>query len=158
MLDAIRRFFDQRIAMPAGESGAAAGSDEHRLQLATAALLLEVARADRVSEDLEMDAVELAIGRVFELSREEANELIDLAEVEVDESTSHFGFTSLVKDQFSPAQKVQLVEMLWRVAVADGNVDKYEENLVRRIADLIYVPHRDFIAAKLRVLDRSAAP
>lgn len=149
MLDAVRRFFEQRIAAP--DPGR---SQEHRIQLATAALLLEVARADRVTEDLELDAVELAIGRVFKLSREEANELIDLAEQEVEDSTSHFGFTSLVKDHFSPEEKVLLVEMLWRVAAADGRVDKYEESLVRRVADLIYVPHRDFIAAKLRVIDQ----
>ena len=149
MLYAVRRFFEQRIASP----DSAAANRPHNIQLATAALLLEVARADHVTENLELDAVEWAIGRVFDLSPAEANELIDLAEREVHESTSHFGFTSLVKDNFTPEQKVDLVEMLWRVAIADGRVDKYEESLLRRIADLIYVPHSDFIRAKLRVIE-----
>lgn len=154
MLDAVRRFFESKIA----PSEPSRPIDDHRIQLATAALMLEVARADRVTEQLELDAVELAIARVFELSAEETNQLIDLAEREVEESTSHFGFTSLVKEHFTPEQKVLLVEMLWRVAAADNHIDKYEEHLVRRIADLIYVPHRDFIAAKLRVVDQRRPP
>lgn len=153
MLQSIKRFFDDRIAGLMQGEGMSAEEQEHRLQLATAALMLEVARADRVWDDLELDEIQLAVGRCFDLSREDANALIDLADDEVRNSTSHYGFTSLINAEFQPEQKVKLVEMLWRVAFADGQLDKYEENLVRRVSDLIHVPHKDFIAAKLRVTD-----
>ncbi|SRR5690606_6078327 len=147
MLDAIRRFFESRLT-------AAAPDPEHRLQLATAALLLEVARADFDTHHVELAAVERAIGRTFRLSEAEVQELLRLAEDEVREATSDYAFTSLVNSGFDAADKIRLVELLWEVAYADGELDKHEEHLIRRIADLIYVPHREFIAAKLRVAER----
>lgn len=150
MLGSIRSFFEQRLAA----AGAAPQDAEHRLQLATAALLLEVARVDLDAHGVELAAVERAIGRTFQLSDGEVGELLRLAEEEVRESTSDYQFTALVNDGFDRADKARLVEMLWEVAYADGRLDKYEEHLIRRVADLIHVPHREFIAAKLRVAER----
>lgn len=150
MLEAIKRFFTDQLA----GGSAAEQSPEHRLQLATAALLLEVAGADQAVHHLELSTVERAIQRSFQLSESEIKELMRLAQEQVQESTSDFPFTRLINEHYGEADKLRLVEMLWEVAYADGELDKYEEHLVRRIADLIYIPHQAFIAAKLRAAER----
>ncbi|HDH50110.1 MAG TPA: TerB family tellurite resistance protein, partial [Nitrospirae bacterium] len=76
--------------------------------------------------------------------------LLTLAEQEVKRATDYYEFTSLINRGFTYEQKVKVVEHLWEVAFADDTLDKYEEHMVRRIADLIYVSHKDFIEAKLR--------
>ncbi|HEX5514998.1 MAG TPA: TerB family tellurite resistance protein [Gammaproteobacteria bacterium] len=150
MLAAIRRFFEDRLSA----TSLSQQSSEQRLQLATAALLLEVARADQAIHKLELTTVEQAIARTFQLSADAMADLVRLAEEEVRQSTSDYAFTSLVNKGFELADKVRLIELLWEVAYADGELDKYEEHLIRRIAELIYVPHQEFIAAKLRVAEK----
>lgn len=146
MLKTIKRFFSEHIATPALDPK----GSEHRLQLATAALLLEVARVDFKEQDEEFEAVRQAIGRAFALPSEETRALVRLAQEEAARSTSYYEFTSLIKDHFNPEQKAQVIELMWRVAYADGHMDMYEEHLIRKIAELLYVPHVDFIAAKHR--------
>ncbi len=148
MLGAIREFFLSRI-----EPDVQAGPDEHGLRLATAALLFEMLRADDDEHPDERSAIERVLRDQFELSEEETLELSRLADQEAAEAASLYQFTGLINDHFTPEQKVSVVEMLWQVAYADGSLDPYEEALVRKIADLIYVPHRDFIRAKHRVQD-----
>ncbi len=148
MLGAIREFFLSRI-----EPDIQAGPDEHGLRLATAALLFEMLRADDDEHPDERSAIERVLRDQFELSKEETLELSRLADQEAAEAASLYQFTGLINDHFTPEQKVSVVEMLWQVAYADGSLDPYEEALVRKIADLIYVPHRDFIRAKHRVQD-----
>ena len=87
----------------------------------------------------------------FGLSGDETRELTELADQEATEAASLYQFTGLINEHFTPEQKVSVVEMLWQVAYADGSLDPYEEALVRKIADLIYVPHREFIQAKHRI-------
>lgn len=146
MLGAIREFFLSRI-----EPDIQAGPDEHGLRLATAALLFEMLRADDDEHPDERSAIERVLQEQFELSVDETLELSRLADQEAAEAASLYQFTGLINDHFTPEQKVSVVEMLWQVAYADGSLDPYEEALVRKIADLIYVPHRDFIRAKHRV-------
>lgn len=152
MLDAIRDFFERNIK---GED--ATGADaERRLQAATAALLVEMVRMDAEVKEDERTAVRRAIERKFGLRGEEATELLRLAEAEAGEATDYYQFTSLINQSFSPEQKERLIEQLWRVAYADGELHQYEEHLVRKIADLLYVPHNGFIAAKLRARNTGA--
>ena len=146
VLRVIQDFFRDRI--DTGDGGA---HDQHSLQLATAALLHEMLRADYDEHPEELVALERALKKTFSLSKEETRELTKLAEREAIESVSLHQFTALINQHFSPDEKVRVVEMLWQVAFADGRIDRYEEALVRKIADLIYVPHRDFIRAKHRV-------
>jgi uncharacterized tellurite resistance protein B-like protein len=87
----------------------------------------------------------------FALSKEETRELARLAQRDSEDSVSLHQFTRLINQRFSPEEKVRVVEMLWQVAFADGRIDRYEESLLRKIAELIYVPHRDFIQARHRV-------
>jgi uncharacterized tellurite resistance protein B-like protein len=147
VLRAIQEFFRTRI-----EPDLQAGPDLHGLHLATAALLFEMLRADDEEHPDERRALEQALASSFDLSETETRELSELADREAADSISLHQFTGLINQHFTPGQKVQVVEMLWQVAFADGHLDPYEEALVRKIADLIYVPHRDFIQSKLRVV------
>ncbi|WP_455235446.1 tellurite resistance TerB family protein [Thiogranum longum] len=151
MLRAIQDFFKAKI-----EPDTATGPDQHGIQLATAALLFEMASADFHAHPEERVALEQALQKTFTLSESETRELVQLAEREAQESVSLYQFTGLINQHFSPDEKIQVVEMLWQVAYADGRLDRYEEALVRKIADLIHVPHREFIQAKHRVGHQAA--
>lgn len=147
MLQAIRKFFDANIgSMPTG----AASRSGHSIELATAALLLEVSRIDSESTPRERAAVEQAIRQKFGLSDIEAAELIRLADAELDQATDYFQFTSLVNRSFSAEQKQRVIELMWSVAYADAELSAHENHLMRKIADLLHVPHGDYIAAKMR--------
>lgn len=148
MLRAIQDYFRTRI-----EPDSQAGPDRRGLQLATAALLFEMLRADNEEHPDERRALERALATCFDLSEAQTRELARLADREASDSVSLYQFTGLINAHFTPEQKVQVVEMLWQVAYADGQLDPYEEALVRKIADLIHVPHRDFIRAKHRVTE-----
>lgn len=147
MLDKIRRYFDQHL-LP--DPSAAEGDSKHRLYLAIAALLLEMTEVDGNVRPEERKAVEEAVRGHLELTEDEVVELLELAEAERADSTDYFQFTSLINGAYTPEQKIELVELLWRIAYANEGLHRYEEHLVRRVADLIYVSHRDFIAAKHR--------
>ncbi|HBC55701.1 MAG TPA: hypothetical protein DCZ03_00920 [Gammaproteobacteria bacterium] len=151
MLKSIKQFFDEKLSVGKGQDTA---DDEHRMQLATAALLFEICKADYDTTQIEIDTVKQAIQQTFSLPEEAAVELVNLAEQELQDSTSYHQFTSLINQNFSPEQKVEVVENLWMVAFADGQLDKYEEHLIRRLADLLHVPHAQFIAAKHRVQEQ----
>jgi uncharacterized tellurite resistance protein B-like protein len=153
VLQSIRRFFQDRVA--AGVNEPAAEAREHALRLAAAALLFEVARADARINDEERIALRAAVGDVFGLSANEAEELLALAEEESRTAASLYEFTRLVDTGFSPEQKVRLVELLWSIGFADGQKDAHEEHLVRRIADLLHVSHSDFIAGKIKARGRT---
>ena len=148
MLRAIQDFFRLKI-----EPDMEAGPDQHGLQLATAALLFEMLRADDDEHPDERHALEQALQKCFALSESETRQLSQLADREAAESVSLHQFTGLINRHFSPDEKIRVVEMLWQVAYADGSLDRYEEALVRKIAELIYVPHREFMQAKHRVLE-----
>lgn len=150
MITAIKRFFNEHISVVESSSV----QPENALHVATAALLIEMARADFDVKDEELLMVADSIKETFGLAHDEAVELVALAEQEANESTCHYEFTSLINKGFQPQDKVKIIELMWQVAYADNKLQKYEEALVRKIADLIYVPHKDFIAAKHRVLNR----
>lgn len=146
VLTAIETFFRTRM-----EPSSEGTHDDHSLHLATAALLFEVLRADYQEHPGERDVLEKQLQSHFDLDAEETRQLADMASQEAAESVSLHEFTHLINREFSAEERVRIMEMLWQVAFADGHLDPYEEALVRKIADLIYVPHRDFIRAKHRV-------
>jgi uncharacterized tellurite resistance protein B-like protein len=144
----IRRFFEKYIKPTPDSPDEVSG---HSLQLATTALLIEMMRADaEVSED-ERRAVMKTVGTKFNLTEEDSDALLQFAEEEIRKSTGYYEFTSLINRGFTYGQKVKVIEHLWEIAFADASLDKHEEHMVRKIADLIYVEHKDFIDAKLRV-------
>lgn len=147
MLRKIQNFFDERL-LPGSVSG---DSDtEHVLRLAIGALLLEMTHMDGEVWPEQRKAVETAVLDHFDLEEEEAEELLALAEAERAESTDYFQFTSLINDAYTQDEKIRLVELLWHIAYANESLHKYEEHMVRKIADLLHVSHKAFIAAKFR--------
>jgi len=149
MLKALRNFFDRHIADRPDEPAADAS---HRAKVAAAALLVEVVRSDDAFPEAERRMVLESVQRKFGLAAGEADELLGLAEAEARDAHDLFQFTSRINEAFEPERKARLVEELWRVALADEVLHRYEEHLIRRVAELLYVPHSRFIAAKLRVL------
>lgn len=147
MLKAIRDFVEGRIVEPAQK-----GAPEHALRLATAALLVEMSRQDDTVDEQEREVIATALRERFGLSSAEVDELYALAEQEVSEAIDYYQFTSLIKEHFDLEQKERVVELLWQVAIADGQIDRYEEHMVRRIAELLYLPHSAFIRAKHKAL------
>jgi uncharacterized tellurite resistance protein B-like protein len=154
MLSQIMTFFEQNLLPGSTDTEEEA---EHRLRLAVAALLLEMTRMDDQVRPEECEIVESAIRGHFDLTANETQELIDLAAAERCEATDYFQFTSLINKHYTPQQRVQLIEHLWTVAYADETLHHYEEHLVRKIAQLLHVPHSAFIAAKHRSRRGSSA-
>ena len=155
MLDAIKRFFEQNLSPRLRES---AQDEDRRLRLATAALLIQVMTVDDRIEEDEQRAVARSLRSKFRLTDQETAALVAVAREAASQATSDYEFTSLLKQGFNMEQRVKVVEHLWHVAFADGNLDKHEEHLVRRIADLLYVPHSEFIRTKLKVKRETAMP
>jgi uncharacterized tellurite resistance protein B-like protein len=122
---------------------------QHRLRLVVAALLIETARADFTQDAAEQAAMEQLLSSSLKLDKHEVHELVVAAENKVDEATSLYEFTREINDHYSPDQKIQLIKAMWTVAYADGKLGKYEEHLIRQVADLTYVPHQDYIRSKL---------
>ena len=122
---------------------------EHRaLELACAALMFEVARADFSVETIEQDAVTSLLTEQFNLSADEVFTITEAAVEQADAATCLFEFTRTLNELASAEQKRDLLAMMWRVAMADDALSRYEEHVIRKVADLLYVPHGDFIAAK----------
>jgi uncharacterized tellurite resistance protein B-like protein len=150
MLKAIRTFFEQNIQEETERDS------EHALQLATAALLIETIRADfNISASQCQSAVE-NLRHFFNLEEHETRRLVELAEQEADDKASLFQFTSLIGKHFDSDQKSRVIEMMWRVGLADGDKSMYEEHLIRKIAKLLYVPHSEFVRTRVKIEDELA--
>lgn len=141
MLKALKRLFEDL-------DGDAEHSPEHNRRLACAALLMEVARADFTQDAAEEQAMAQLLATTLDLSEEDVRVLMEAADEAVDGATSLYEFTRLVNDHYSYDDKRALVQSMWQVAYADASLDKYEEHLIRRVAELIYLNHGDFIRTK----------
>jgi len=151
MLDYLRRLVSGLEEPAANET-----DDEHTLRVVTAALLLETARADFADDPRERSAVESLVAERFGLAADATARLLEAAGTRVTESVSLFEFTHLLNSELDQSEKLTVVEMMWRVAHADGRIDKHEEHLVRRVADLLHVRHKDFVRLRLAVTETSA--
>ncbi|HSK39343.1 MAG TPA: TerB family tellurite resistance protein [Arenibaculum sp.] len=125
-----------------------------QVQLAAAALLVEAARMDNAIGPRERSHIEDIVRRRFALDDEEAGTLFDLAETETQGPAQWHRFTSTLKDRFDDRERIEMIEMLWEVAYADGYLHDLEASLLRRVGGLLYVSDRDRGAARKRVLDR----
>ena len=111
---------------------------------------------DGDAQATEREAVLRAVRGKFHLAEQDAQALIDLAEQEAREASDYYQFTSIINRRFSQPQKIRVIELLWEVAYADEVSNPYEEHLIRKLADLLYVDHGDYITAKLKARNRGA--
>ncbi|WP_043526393.1 TerB family tellurite resistance protein [Litchfieldella xinjiangensis] len=146
MLDAVQQFFQRALANPAN-----AEDRNLTLELATAALLCEIVRADYHTSDAELGTLRALLMRRFGLSDEAVGELMALAEQEAEDAVDHYQFVSLVKEHYGYEERVELVRMMWQLAFSDNELDTFEEHRIRRLAGLLHVSHGDFIKTKLDV-------
>jgi len=126
---------------------------DHQLQLSCAVLMVEMIYADEQVTEHEQDKIRQLLRQKFSLTDEEMESLLELADEKKHNATDYYAFTSLLNNHYSQQQKIALVTDLWSLAYADDELDKYEEHLVRRLADLLHVPHHEFIQAKHRIQD-----
>ncbi len=142
MIEFLKSLFETDTSEQAPEN------HERQCRLASAALLVEVASIDNQFAESERNALLKILTKEFKLVGEELKEIEQLAIEKQSEASSLHEFTSLINDHFSVEQKIQLIVNMWRIAYADGELDKYEEYIIRRVSELIYVAHGDFIRAK----------
>lgn len=147
MLKTLKDLFDSLLPpLP----GAPAPAAEHTLQLATAVMLVEVMRADARFGAEEQAAVLAALREQFALGDDEAQRLAELAEAQARQATDLFAFTSRINERFDMDQKVRMIELMWRVAYADGHLDEHERHVMWRVADLLHVPQGAYQHARQR--------
>ena len=142
MISKIKGFFAKNVL----ESDDASVKSE---QLAAAALLVEVMVIDGNLDEQELTSISQTLCQILELSSDQVDELILLSRDEVSEATSLYQFTREINTHFSADQKMKLLTAMWRVAYADGHLDKHEEGIIRRVADLLHILHSDYIRCKL---------
>jgi uncharacterized tellurite resistance protein B-like protein len=150
MLDAVRKFFQDEVAPTAGE-----GVDEHRLQVATCALMLEIAWADETFSDEERDSVATLVRDRFDMDASAAETLLDLARSERDQSTDLYQFTRLIKDELPRRERLRVLEALWIVVYSDGVLEAHEDAMVHKLARLLGLKHEEAIALKLRARNKA---
>lgn len=145
VLQNIHRFLASSIGSTPGDN---TEKQKHQRELAAAALFIEVLKSDFEQKDEEWSAVHRALAEIFALSDSEIATLEKLADEEVSKAISLHSFTRTINESFSNQEKIRIVEMLWRIALADGVIDKHEQHIMRKIGSLLYIPHKDYIRAK----------
>ena len=147
MLKNIRKFFEEKLLLEdTTEEGLTRG-----IEYATAALMIELAKADFEEDDIERQLILAMLRDTFDIEGEYLEELMTTAEEASADASDLFQFTSLINQHYNNEQKILLLENLWRVAYADGRLDKYEEHFIRKIAGLVNLPPSEFTKTKLRV-------
>jgi uncharacterized tellurite resistance protein B-like protein len=125
------------------------------VRIASAVLLVEVARADAEHSDIERETLLKLLGGHFGLSAADAQALLQSAENSADRSISLHHFVDSLNEHLDHAQRQAVMRMLWRIAYADETLHRHEEHLLRRIADLLHLGHSDFVRTKLQVLGQA---
>jgi uncharacterized tellurite resistance protein B-like protein len=149
MLSIIKSFLNGSDAAPQGHDD---GADA--MAAAAVAVLVEAALLDGDFDQRERDTIHAILVDRFGLSADDASALIDDAVAGHEDANRVYAATRLIREDFSEAERIDVMEMLWEVAYADGTLHDYEANLVRRVAGLLYVRDRDSGLARKRVLER----
>lgn len=147
-LSPVLDFIKDLLSARSNADGHSAPSAQEELQLAAAALMLEVAAADHVLEEKELAAFSQIIAQHFSLDQEEVDFIYQHAREQQREAVSLYQFTQQVNAHADTQEKFNLIKAMWQIALADNHLDKYEEHLIRKVADLIYVSHTDFLVAR----------
>jgi uncharacterized tellurite resistance protein B-like protein len=147
MLLRIKQFFETRLLITEIST---LDEIEHKLKLTCAILMLEMIHVDEHAHDAEEKIIREILQQQFDTTDDETEELLELAHEEKLDATDYYKFTSLINEHYSQQQKTKLVEQLWRIAYADKIIDRFEEHLIRKLAELLHVPHKHFMQAKHR--------
>lgn len=129
--------------------------DTERIQLATCVILLEVAKSDDEFCSIEKATVSTILKKEFQISQEAAEELMELAHTDREESIDFWQYTNLINKHYSREEKIKIMELVWKVIYADQELNRYEDHLVHKLAKLLRLRHDELIDAKLKVLDET---
>jgi uncharacterized tellurite resistance protein B-like protein len=146
MLEKIKSFFSQELKINDQQD------TQDKIPLAAATLLIEVNRASLDKSSVEQQAIKAVLVKSFNLSEQKIDSLVEHAAAQDEDVTSLYPFIKLINQHYSEEQRIALVKTLWEVALADQEISIYEEHTIRKISDLLYVSHSDFIKTKLEVL------
>lgn len=152
MLDIAKRFLKKVVTPDSGDTPRPAGND---VRVATCALFLEMAHVDESFTDAEMETILDILVEKYDLSREDADALLSLAEKERTESVDLWQFARLINETYTTEEKIEIIETLWRIVYVDGKLDKYENYLMHKLEQLLRLSHDQLIRAKLKVLHPS---
>ena len=136
------------------DNGRDAVVTQDELKLAAVVLLVEVMMADHHIEESEKQQLLNSTMDLLKMSREESVELIDQAVQQHDDLISLYDLTRVINLHFEQDRKIELIAHMWRIAYSDRQWDKYEEHLIRKVADLLYISHKDFIHARVKVQEQ----
>lgn len=150
MIESIKKFFSEKIDTSDNEPEI---SSDLSVSIATCALLLEMAHADSEFSESEKDNIMEILQSSYNITAEDAQELIDLSERERSESTDLWQFTNLINKNYSHEEKIKVAETLWHVIYTDGKVDQHEEYLMRKLTYLLDLDHQEMIQAKFKARD-----
>lgn len=146
MIKKIQSFFEAQF----GLNLVTPQEQRHQLNLAVAAVFMEMMLIDHQIASSEQKQLELTLSQQLDLDTLEVHELIHLARQTLNDSADYYQFTRLINDRFGRPEKIAVIENLWKIAFADGRLDQHEEHYLRKVADLLHVPHSEFIKAKIR--------
>ncbi|WP_298447925.1 TerB family tellurite resistance protein [uncultured Marinobacter sp.] len=124
--------------------------DEHQLAIAATALMVQLSQVDNEQDERELQAIIDCAIKAHNLTRKEAEDILKAALNQAEDATSLYEFTGQINEALDQDAKQSLLENIWHVALADDRIDKYEEHLIRRIADLLHLNHREFMQARHR--------
>ncbi len=149
MLRQLKTFFDKHF----NNDEISAEEQQKQLNIAVAALLVEAVLIDNQTESSELERLKNILKTTYQIEQAEIEELISISEQELESSTDYYQFTQLINQHFERTEKLTILKQLWQIAVADGNVDVHEEHYIRKIADLLFIPHSDYIKIKLSITE-----
>jgi uncharacterized tellurite resistance protein B-like protein len=155
MLNIVKRFFSKEKE---GGPDAAGQETGHDINVATCALLVEIARIDGTFSHEEMETVISILKEKYGLSRENVDALIEEAEKQLEESVDLWQFARLINENYSNDEKMEIIETLWQVVYVDGKMDQYEHYLMNKLKNLLRVSHNQLIDAKLKVKHSKQKP
>lgn len=154
MIDLAKRFFGKSTK---DRPGVKEEESSHDIRIATCALLLEMSSIDGEFNESEREHIISILKNDYELSGEHATAFIDASNKELENSTDLWQFASLINKNYSIEEKVRVIEMIWIVAYADGDIDKHEDYLVHKLAKLLRLTHKQLIDAKLKAKETREA-
>lgn len=150
MIDKLKQFMSTALG---ADTESLMADAEQRTLLAAVALMIEIIAVDDAEHEAEKAMLRQILSSRFNTDAEAADKLIAEAEAAHNEATDFYRFTAEINDTFSAEQKIELIEHLWQLAYADDYLHELEQHVIRKLASLLYVSHKDFIAAKLRVAE-----
>ena len=151
-----KKLYDDIMGRISAEDLAADDRDA-TIRMATAVLMVDVALVDNAFDEAEFDRMIQLIKNRFGLSTQAAADLINVANAEADELVSVYEFTKVLHEHLHHDEKARVVELLWAIACADGELDKYENSLVLKVSDLLHVKRPVVMRLKHEAVEAMAA-